>query len=282
MTERGFYCQFPSNASTDINKDNTLSRYTNNFKQPLELKEDYDVGLAEIQYPQSWNNVRAKSNTIEITYSYPKSKKERYMVKEVPPGYYENIPDLIDVIKSIYGSTRDRRLTAAKVTLVGLEITYNSTTRRVFVNADNMKLKIKRANGTMHSPKVYQAQIKLNDDVARLLGFKNGTVIKKGKSVTSDFAATRSGGLHNMYVYTDCIHPQPHPDGNVNILRTIAIDEELSKTYVSKRFQKIFYYPLKMKTINSISFDLRDDTGKHIGFDIGKVLIVLHFRKRNL
>ena len=85
-----------------------------------------------------------------------------------------------------------------------------------------------------------------------------------------------------MYVYTDCIHPQPHPDGNVNILRTIAIDEELSKKYVSKRFQKIFYYPLKMKTITSISFDLRDDTGKHIGFDIGKVLIVLHFRKRNL
>ena len=282
MSEQGFYCQFPSNASTDINKDNTLSHYTNNFKQPLELKEDYDVGLAEIQYPQSWNNIRAKSNTIEIRYSYPRSKRVRYMVKEVPPGYYENIPDLIDVIKSIYGSTRDRRLTGAKVTLIGLEITYNATTRRVFVNADNLKLRIKKADGTMHEPKVYQAQIKLNDDVARLLGFKNGTVIKKGKSLTSDFAATRSGGLHSMYVYTDCIHPQPHPDGNVNILRTIAIDEELSKKYVSKRFQKIFYYPLKMKTITSISFDLRDDTGKHIGFDIGKVLIVLHFRKRNL
>ena len=282
MSEQGFYCQFPSNASTDINKDNTLSHYTNNFKQPLELKEDYDVGLAEIQYPQSWNNIRAKSNTIEIRYSYPRSKRVRYMVKEVPPGYYENIPDLIDVIKSIYGSTRDRRLTGAKVTLIGLEITYNATTRRVFVNADNLKLKIKKADGKMHTPKVYQAQIKLNDDVARLLGFKNGTVIKKGKSLTGDFAATRSGGLHNMYVYTDCIHPQPHPDGNVNILRAIAIDEELSKKYVSKRFQKIFYYPLKMKTITSISFDLRDDTGKHIGFDIGKVLIVLHFRKRNL
>ena len=85
-----------------------------------------------------------------------------------------------------------------------------------------------------------------------------------------------------MYLYTDCIHPQPHPDGNVNILRTIAIEEELNKTYVSKRFQKIYYYPLKMKTITSISFDLYDDTGKHIAFDTGKVLIVLHFRKRNL
>ena len=65
------------------------------------------------------------------------------MVKEVPPGYYENIPDLIDVIKSIYGSTRDK-LTGAKVTLIGLEIAYNATTRRVFVNADNLKLRIKK------------------------------------------------------------------------------------------------------------------------------------------
>ena len=282
MSDQGFFVQFPSNASMNIYENNKLSSYTNNFEQPLVLNEEYDVGLAEIQFPQNWNNIRAGSNTFEMRYSYPRSKRERYMVKEIPPGYYENIPDLIDVIKSIYGSTRDRRLTGAKVTLIGLEITYNSTTRRVFVNADNLKVRIKKVDGTIHEPKVYQAQIKLNDDVARLLGFKNGTVIKKGKSLTSDFAATRSGGLHNMYVYTDCIHPQPHPDGNVNILRTIAIDEELSKKYVSKRFQKIFYYPLKMKTITSISFDLRDDTGKHIGFDIGKVLIVLHFRKRNL
>ena len=282
MSDQGFFVQFPSNASMNIYENNKLSSYTNNFEQPLVLNEEYDVGLAEIQFPQNWNNIRAGSNTFEIRYSYPKTKRKRYMVKEIPPGYYENIPDLIEVIKSIYGSTKDRRLTAAKVTLVGLEITYNATTRRVTVNTNNLKIKIRKADGTLRTPSAYQAQIKLNDDVARLLGFKNGTVIKKGKSLTSDFAATRSGGLHNMYVYTDCIHPQPHPDGNVNILRTIAIDEELSKKYVSKRFQKIFYYPLKMKTLTSISFDLRDDTGKHIGFDIGKVLIVLHFRKRNL
>ena len=63
------------------------------------LNEEYDVGLAEIQFPQSLNNIREGSNTIEIGYSYPKSKRERHMVKKVPPGYYENIPDLIDVIK---------------------------------------------------------------------------------------------------------------------------------------------------------------------------------------
>ena len=282
MTDQGFYVQFPSNASTNIYTNNTLSSYTNNFKEPLVLKEDYDVGVAEIQYPQSFNNVREGSNTIEISYSYPRTKRERRMVKEVPPGYYENISDLIEVIKSIYGSTQDRRLTTTKVTLIGLEIAYNSSTRRVLINADNLKLKIKRESGKMVTPKVHTAQIKLNGDVARLLGFKNGTVIQKGNSLTSEYAATPSEGLHQMYLYTDCIHPQPHPDGNVNIIRTIAIDEESNKKYISKRFQKIFYYPLKMKTITSISFDLYDDTGKHISFDTGKVLIVLHFRKRNL
>ena len=133
MSDQGFYVQFPSNASMNIYQNNTLSSYTNNFEQPLVLNEEYDVGLAEIQYPQTMNNIREGSNTIEIAYTYPRSKRERFMVKEVPTGYYERITDLIDVIKSIYGSTMDRRLTTTKVTLIGLEMTYNSSTRRVFI-----------------------------------------------------------------------------------------------------------------------------------------------------
>ena len=68
MTDQGFYVQFPSNASTNIYTNNTLSSYTNNFKEPLVLKEDYDVGVAEIQYPQSFNNVREGRKTIKIGY----------------------------------------------------------------------------------------------------------------------------------------------------------------------------------------------------------------------
>ena len=91
-----------------IFNENTLSSFTVNLPQPLELKKEYDIVLAEIQYPQSWNNIRAGSNTIEIVYSYPRTMRERSMTKEVPPGYYENIPDLIAVIESIYGSTLDK------------------------------------------------------------------------------------------------------------------------------------------------------------------------------
>ena len=72
-----------------------------------------------------------------------------------------------------------------------------------------------------------------------------------------------------MYLYADCIHPQPYPDGNVNILRTIAVDGGPRRQYVSKRFQTVYYYPLKVHTITTIKFDIYDDTGKHIGFDVG-------------
>ena len=49
------------------------------------------------------------------------------MTKEVPPGNYKNIPDLIDVVKSIYGLTLDMKSTD-KVKLIGLEIAYNPST----------------------------------------------------------------------------------------------------------------------------------------------------------
>ena len=94
----------------DIFKTNTLSSHIVKFKQPIVLKGEYDVGLAEIQYPRSWNNIRTSGNTFELFHSYPRNGKERSMIKEVTPSYYENIPDLIDVIKSTCGSTLDKSL----------------------------------------------------------------------------------------------------------------------------------------------------------------------------
>ena len=66
MSKEGFYLQCPSNASMDIFKTNTLSSYIVNFKQPIVLKGEYDVGLAEIQYPRSWNNIRTDGTIMDI------------------------------------------------------------------------------------------------------------------------------------------------------------------------------------------------------------------------
>ena len=66
------------------------------------------------------------------------------------------------------------------------------------------------------------ASIKLKGDVARLLVFPRDKLIIAGTITKSPFTASPSGISHQMYVYTDLIQPQPHPDGNVPVLRVIA------------------------------------------------------------
>ena len=256
---------------------NTLSDFTVHLDTPLDVGDQYEVGLCEIQYPQSWDNVRRGNNTIKIKYEYLNRGRAEVMEKEIPPGYYSTIPKLIEAILSAYGATKKKNHT-----LQGLDMKYNPTTRRVSVSADNMLLSIRRKNGKVYTPKANLVVIELKDDIARLLGFKHGTLIGTGRGLESEFPATVSGGFHQMYVYTDVIKPQPHPDGNVAILRTIAVEGKPNQDYLSRRFQKVYYMPLTKHNISTISFKILDDTGKQIGFDFGKVLIMLHFRKKSM
>ena len=58
---------------------------------------------------------------IIITYEYHSRGKEAItMEKEIPTGYYSSIPKLIDVIKSVYGTTK-----RTNVTLHGLEMEHD-------------------------------------------------------------------------------------------------------------------------------------------------------------
>ena len=85
-----------------------------------------------------------------------------------------------------------------------------------------------------------------------------------------------------MYVYTDTIEPQPHPDGDVPISCTIPVEGKPNQEYLSKRFQKVYYMPLSRHNLSNITFKILDDTGRPVGFDYGKLLIVLHFEKKSV
>lgn len=269
MNSESFYLQCPSNASMHIFPNNKLSQYTIHLETPLEVGDAYEVGLCEIQYPQSWDNIRRGSNRIPVSFKKKGSDEiEPHPDIEIPPGYYDSLPELIEIIRHAYSTNKEYTFE-----MKGLKINYNKTTRRVHVNAETMRL---MANDIEFSSTV---TLTLKDDVARTLGFQDGTKISTGESIVSEFPATVTGGFHQMYVYTDIIPPQPHPDGNVSILRTIAIDGKPNQEYLSKRFQNVYYMPLSKDVISTISFAILDDTGKRVGFNFGKVLLILHFRR---
>ena len=91
MIAESFYLQCPSNASMKLFPNNTLAEYTVHLETPLEVNGAYEVGLCEIQYPQSWDNVRNGYNRIPITFQFEGNEKQHDLEYEVPPGYYDTV-----------------------------------------------------------------------------------------------------------------------------------------------------------------------------------------------
>jgi hypothetical protein len=119
----------------DMFPKNTLADFTAHFKSPLELGSSYEVGLCGIQYTKSWNNVRKGSNTFLLHIKYPKLKGF-YIKRNVPPGYYATVPELIKAIMKRTDTSIKSGLTPIK----GLKISYNESTKQVRISTDEMKL----------------------------------------------------------------------------------------------------------------------------------------------
>ena len=52
-----FYLVLPSNSSMKYFPSNTLTEYTTHLAKEIDLQDEWEVGLAEIQYPHAWYNI---------------------------------------------------------------------------------------------------------------------------------------------------------------------------------------------------------------------------------
>ena len=264
-----FQAFFPSNSSMDAHPDNTISKYTVELKTPLQLEGDYEVGLSQIQYPRTWNNIRKGRNTYVIRWTIPKTKPYS-ITKKIPPGHYSSINELISMIQQ-------RIDTIAVGKLKGIVIVYHAPSRRVKIFTKNVTFQ--NSEGESFPVRV---NIKFRGDVARLLGFTETSRINPSGITYSPFRSMPSGGFSFMYVYCNLIEEQIVGDENAPCLRTINVAADPDGSNVSKDFSNIFYMPITKRYINSIEFSIADDTGRLVEFDHGKLIIVLHFRRKNL
>jgi len=268
MSEFSLPCE--SNSSIAIYANNTASKFTVNMREPLELNDEWEVALGELQYPCAWDNVRVGSNKFLIRFRIQGGPRKPYTIlKSIPAGYYANTTSLVEKMRKLVEIH-------AVGKLEGVIIDYNELTRRVTVKTKNVTF-------TDKSGKEFKvhASIKLKGDLARLLGFPGDKLIIANSVVVSPFTASPTGGFHQMYVYTDLIQPQPHPDGNVPVLRVIAVEHERQeKQYTSIHFQRPYYMSLSKSRVNSIEFKIADAMGKVVGFSHGNVVVTLLFRRK--
>ena len=123
-----------------------------------------------------------------------------------------------------------------------------------------------------------QRKFRLYGDLSDIMGFDNITsdadhsIVLPGKSVVD-----LSRGFESLYVYSSMVEPRVVGDKIVPLLRITGRHGEM----VTTRFDHIQYIPVMSRAFGTIETEIRDDTGRPVPFERGKVTVTLHFRRRS-
>ena len=265
-----FYMTLPSNASMKTHLDNTLTHYITDLSQRIDLTGEWEFGLAEIQYPHTWYNVTENDvwlflNTIDALDTSQRTK--------LSCGYYDDPLTLMyHVNKGLYSLwTAETRA----------QMSYSPVTQKM----------------TLHMTANTMFTIPYHSATSSMLGFRR-PVASEPEAVTSssvvdshpsdssypfhveaDDVVNMTQGLDTLYVYTDIVESRIVGDTLAPLLRALPISGRHGDR-VSDRFTNVHYVPLLCSNFHSIEVDIRDDMGRRVPFEYGRVTVTLHFRRR--
>ena len=271
----------PSNASMKHHPSNTLSSFTVELPQPIDISTgEWEVGLAEIQFLKSWYNVRRA--IIKLRGS------SRRTFVSVPRGYYHSCEDLIDAVNNAL-RMKSNELTdrvnfvynkisrTCDIMIEGREQVFVEVSRNLEL-ALGYKCPIKRiTNITLQSITVGSRRIKLITNPKSLeCRYKR----EAERLTIFGIHPIRLLSIYNLMVYTNIAQGGIVGDIEAPLLRVVPVERE-HWTYQCTQFNSIQYLPLSQKHIRSISIYIYSDFGELIPFTDGKTIITLDIQRRD-
>ena len=184
-----FYLTLPSNSSLEYFPNNTVANFKVKLAESVELTGEWEVALAEIQYPHSWSTIREGNQQTSI-YKLGPGFAETGLISN---GHYNSVPDLLRKLNRCM--TKEAQST--------IQFSYVANKRKVKIDV----------------PK--GGYVLITGDIATTLGFEQDTVIEN--ETLSPYVADVNGGFSSMYVYTDIVdvHLQFVGDVKVPLLRIV-------------------------------------------------------------
>lgn len=253
-----FYVTLPNNSSTDYFPENRSWSFRTKLAKPISLHGNWEVGLAEIQYPHTWNTVE---QSLKLRYTMgdkdAATGKVFWWSAEVPPGQYPNVESVLETIHN----------NMVPDALQQIKFFYDKATRLVSLQCVN------------------QCEVRFNDPLLpQILGFDyNEQLAMKGQ--TRMHVAKRVPDLKlghfGLWVYTDITAPVPVGDATVPLLRIVAVEGE-DGDIVTKTYDRPHYVPVNQSHFDCLEVHISSDLGRFVSFEYGKVVVKLHFRPRRL
>ena len=86
-------------------------------------------------------------------------------------------------------------------------------------------------------------------------------------------------GFESLYVYSSIVEPRIVGDKIAPLLRIVPITGRHGEM-VGARFDHVQYMPVLSREFEAVETEIRDDTGRPVPFERGKVTVTLHLRRR--
>lgn len=251
-----FFITLPSNSTSS----NTSSIFATKLPINIHLDGEWDVGLAEIMYGNTWRNIDGENDCIKFL----DVKSNTKVTWRLAQGRYETVYGLLEAMQKA---------------------------RKVYVNPEKNILLEKFEFGYMENIKRCTLKIDTNaihdfqahEDFLYMLGFGNKQIkeIKNDSGeqfITSWHPVDMSCGLNHLYIYCDIVAPQIVGNVQAPLLQVVNIEGKyvdiINRIYIAPH-----YIPILKKDFNTIEINIKDDRNRPIGFEYGKTIVKLHFKR---
>lgn len=260
-----FFITLPSNTE----KDSTASNFRVKLPNHIKLDGEWEVGLAEIIYINSWFNLNAQNynNLIQIKLSDVPGHAKLHDKIFIPPSYYESIDELLNALNIEIKRRQHYKINGRLLIQFG----YDRHSRLVSLTVDP-----KYIDYVILSPRLHE-----------ILGI---TYAGKGyfKQVEHTYPYVVHGirppdlssHIETLYLYCNIIENQIVGNILAPLLRIVDVHGKYGQI-ANKIYDNPHYIPLLLKDINFIEINIKNDMNEYIIFEFGKVVVKLHFRKRS-
>ena len=229
--------------------NNTLAQYVTNLPRRISLSDEWECGLTEIHYQHDWYNVIGARLTVEHD---GKMDTDAYFTD----GYYGSAKMLVRALND--GAKGGR-----------VKFSYEPVTQKVSVHMKG------------------DTTFALYGDLPDILGFGTGDAVIIYMRTSPARATVVQGhsivdlrrGFESLYVYSGIVEPRIVGDKIAPLLRIVPITGRHGEM-VTASFDPVQYIPVLSREFGTIETEIRDDTGRLVPFERGKVTVAMHFRRR--
>jgi len=282
------YLTLPSNTHVG----NKTSEFRVQLPDVVKLSGEWDVALAQIQYPKSWNNITDEQDQRKAFHKneiYITIKDDDYSTFKVtlPPSHYDTINDLLS---SIINQTEDQ---VKELVHEALRVAKKDgkTTKKENRHQTTLKM-VPKAIFWDFDPVIKRVTVKFNTDyvmVIRLsehlkyvLGFQDTDLYNtEGYKDMAKHPFDMRGGIDALYVYCDLVENQIVGNVREPLLRILPVQGSYGEI-VNQDFVARHYIPVLKKEFSTVQISIKSDTDQPIPFAFGKVIVKLHFRSRGV